>query len=49
MEKSVEQAPENIDQMNTGAEQESGAIVLGEDRSILRRSNMSLANIFFKL
>lgn len=49
VEKSVEQAPENIDQMNTGAEQESGAIVLGEDRSILRRSNMSLANIFFKL
>ena len=28
---------------------ESGAIVTNEDHAILKRSNMSLANIFFKL
>ena len=49
MEKTLEEAPENQNILNNGAEQESGSIVLGEDRAILRRSNMSLANIFFKL
>ena len=28
---------------------ESGAVVIGEDRTIIKRSNMSLANIFFKV
>ena len=50
VENAVEQRSDNQDASSGGnAEQESGAVVLGEDRSILRRSNMSLANIFFKL
>ena len=50
VENAVEQRSDNQDASNgANSEQESGAVVLGEDRSILRRSNMSLANIFFKL
>ena len=50
VEKDVEQMPKHFDASGANnTEQESGAVVLTEDRGILRRSNMSLANIFFKL
>ena len=47
VERSVDQRPENLDQ--NAVDSESGAIVTNEDHAILKRSNMSLANIFFKL
>ena len=37
------------DQRANSMTEESGAEVLGEDHKIVKRSNMSLANIFFKL
>ena len=40
--------PDNLDEM-IASEDESGAIVSHTDHSILKRSNMSLANIYFKL
>lgn len=50
VEKSVDTRPDNLDQLISAAgDQESGAIIYSEDQSILKRSNMSLANIFFKL
>lgn len=50
VEKSVDTRPDNLDQLISAAgDQESGAIIYSEDQSILKRSNMSLANIFFKV
>ena len=40
--------PDNLDEM-IASDEESGAIVTDADHSILTRSNMSLANIYFKL
>ena len=40
--------PDNLDEM-IAEEGESGAIVTDSDHKILKRSNMSLANIYFKL
>ena len=42
--------PKNLGKLpRNGDQAESGAIVFGEDHKIYKRSNMSLANIFFKL
>jgi len=52
VEKILEQSPEPEEleaMVSAAADSESGAIVTEEDRGILKRSNMSLANIFFKL
>ena len=38
-----------MDREDSSQNEESGAEVYGEDRVIMKRSNMSLANIFFKL
>ena len=51
VEKCVECRPEpdELEELIAGSSEESGAIVTSGDRSMLKRSNMSLANIFFKL
>jgi hypothetical protein len=52
VEKILEQSPEPREleaMISATADSESGAIVTEEERGILKRSNMSLANIFFKL
>ncbi len=51
IEKQVEQRPEDEDEFALDADNdtERGAVVLENDKEILRRSNMSLANIFFKV
>lgn len=50
VEKCVDSRPDNLDELiSASGDQESGAIVYAEDQSILKRSNMSLANIFFKV
>lgn len=41
-------APENLQEL-IESEDESGAIVADEEHNIIKRSNMSLANIYFKL
>lgn len=51
IEKQLETRPEEgeEDVLEADNDSEKGAIVLEEDKAILRRSNMSLANIFFKV
>ena len=49
VEKSYDLRPEVYHESANASDSDSGAVVAGPDHAILKRSNMSLANIFFKL